>query len=1018
MHDNRVITEERLERFIAEFLTPAVYRAVSPLQVSAWEVPDEPVPAAEALAAPYVPVELPLAWGRPWSTVWFHGAGTIPTEWFDDDGALPARTRLEVVVDLGFFGDRPGFQSEGLGYRADGTIIKAVSPRSSYLPWSGGPGDEVDVFVEGAANPDVAGDYDFLPTPFGAKETAPDAPLYTLRTFGVALLDETVWELCRDVWTLNGLMRELSAENPRRHRILRALERMMDIADPADIAGTAADARTEIAEVLASPASASAHEVVAIGHAHIDSAWLWPFRETIRKCARTFSNALSLMDEYPEFRFACSSAQQLKWMKDFYPALFARIKEKVAGGQFLPVGGMWVEPDINMPGGEAMARQFVAGKRFFLEEFGVDTLEVWVPDTFGYSAALPQIIAASGSKWFVTQKISWNQTNQMPHHTFLWEGIDGTRVLTHFPSADTYISELNGEELAHAERSFREAGASSLSLVPFGWGDGGGGPTREMIAAASRLRSLEGSPTVTIDSPARFFERVEEEYPEPPVWSGELYLELHRGSLTSQHHTKQNNRRSEHVLREAELWAATAAVREGVPYPYDVLETSWHTVLLNQFHDVLPGCSIAWVYEDVARSYAEVADAAERIIADSAAALVGAGERTLVLNPRPQNDDAVAAFGIAEAASSASTATVTAEGDGFVLDNGRVRAMIDGRGLLVSLIDAASGREAIAPGAAGNLLQLFRDIPNKWDAWDIDEHYRRVGRDLVDVDAIRAEQDDRGAAVVVERSFGGSRIVETIRLDTDADALRLLFDVDWHETRHLLKLAFPLDVHADRSAAETQFGHVFRPTHTNTSWDAARFEISAHRWIHVAEPGYGVAIANESTYGHDVSRTTRADGGATTTVRLSLLRAPVFPDPTADIGTHTLAVSIRPGADIRAAVDEGYRINLPVRTVTGAREVAPLVRVTHPAVRVESVKLSEDRSGDLIVRLYESEGARATTEVVFDVPGIAGLRVVDLLEREVEPPADAVLGGADARLTLRPFQLLTLRVARGTAAQG
>lgn len=1012
MHDNRVITEARLERFVAEFLTPALYRRVSPLQVSTWTVPGEPVPAAEAIAAPYAPVTVPHQWGSPWSTVWFRGVGAVPAEWFDEQGQLPVETRLEVVVDLGFFGDRPGFQAEGLGYLPDGTILKAVSPRASYLPWTGGAGTEVDVFVEAAANPDVAGDYDFLPTPFGSLGTAPDAPLYTLREFAVALLDQAVWELTRDVWTLDGLMRELSPENPRRHHILRALERMMDAADPTDIYGSVAAARAELVEVLASPAHASSHDIVAIGHAHIDTAWLWPFRETVRKCARTFSNVVALMDEYPEFRFACSSAQQLAWIKEQYPVLFARIKEKVATGQFIPVGGMWVEPDINMPGGEAMARQFVSGKRFFLEEFGVDTQEVWVPDTFGYSAALPQIIAASGSKWFITQKISWNQTNQMPHHTFLWEGIDGTRILTHFPSADTYISELSGAEVAHAERSFREVGSSTVSLVPFGWGDGGGGPTREMIAAAARLRSLEGSPTVRIDSPQSFFERVEGEYPDPPVWSGELYLELHRGSFTSQHRTKQGNRRSEHLLREAELWAATAAIREGRPYPYAELEDSWRKVLLNQFHDVLPGCSIAWVYEDAERMYSEVADNAERIIAESASILVGNGDRILTLNARPQDHQGVAALGIAATDETTQTSTVQVAGGRFVLDNGIVRAVIDGRGLLVSLTDAASGREAIAPGAAGNLLQLFRDIPNKWDAWDIDEHYRRVGEDLTQVESIRTVTDADGAAVVVERAFGGSRLVETIRLRAGGESLDFDFDIDWHETRHLLKLAFPLDVHADRSAAETQFGHVFRPTHTNTSWDAARFEICAHRWIHVGEPGYGVAIANESTYGHDVTRTAREDGGSTTTVRISLLRAPVFPDPHADLGRQRLRVAIRPGAGIRDAVDEGYRLNLPTRTVAGAREVEPLVRISHPAVRVEALKLAEDRSGDLIVRLYESEGTRVTADVVLDFASTGSARVVDLLEREVEAPIGTTFTASGARITLRPFQLLTLRVPR------
>jgi alpha-mannosidase len=551
-----------------------------------------------------------------------------------------------------------------------------------------------------------------------------------------------------------------------------------------------------------------------------------------------------------------------------------------------------------------------------------------------------------------------------------------------------------------------------VSLVPFGWGDGGGGPTREMIAAAARVRSLEGSPRVEIDSPQAFFERVEQEYPDPPVWSGELYLELHRGSLTSQHHTKQGNRRSEHLMREAELWAATASWRAGLEYPYDALERIWRDLLLNQFHDVLPGCSIAWVYDDVARMYAGLEETAEEIVAASLSALVGEGDRVLRVNARPQAADGVPALGASVQGEAVTSPTVVAVGEELVLDNGLVRAVIDADGLVISLVDYASGRDAIAPGAAGNLLQLFRDIPNKWDAWDVDEHYRRVQEDLTDAIAVRSVVDDEGAAVVVERSFGRSRLIETLRLRSGSASLDLDFDIDWQETRHLLKLAFPLDVHADRSAAETQFGHVFRPTHTNTSWDAARFEICAHRWIHVAEPGYGVAIANESTYGHDVSRRTRADGGTTTTVRLSLLRAPVFPDPDADRGRQRLQVSIRPGAGIREAVDEGYRVNIPVRTVAGAHEIAPLVRVSHPAVRIESIKLAEDRSGDLIVRLYESEGARAATDVTIDAGGAADIRFVDLLERELDPPAGTTPLTSGIRTTLRPFQLLTLRVSK------
>ncbi len=654
---------------------------------------------------------------------------------------------------------------------------------------------------------------------------------------------------------------------------------MLDVVDPENITGSAAAAREELVDVLSRPAYASAHRLVAVGHAHIDSAWLWPVRETIRKCARTFSNVVYLAEEHPDFRFACSSAQQYAWVKEFYPELFARISALVAAGQFVPVGGMWVEADTNMPGGEAMARQFVAGKRFFLDNFGVETEEVWLPDSFGYSAALPQIVRASGSKYFLTQKMSWNQTNKMPHHTFWWEGIDGSRVLTHFPPVDTYNSDLSGRDLALAERQYREKGLATTSLVPFGYGDGGGGPNREMVAAAHRGGHWRGRRRCGSTPRRRSSTRRRPSTRNPPVWSGEMYLELHPGTYTSQARTKRGNRRSEHLLREAELWATTAAVRSGQAYPADELEELWHLVLLQQFHDILPGSGIAWVAQDAERNYAAIAAPGRSRHRSALTALAGRGDRALTFNAAPHPWAEVPALGAAEGAVPVAPVVLSRSDDGIVLDNGLVRVVVDGRGQISSLVDAATGREAIAPGEVGLRLQLHRDIPNNWDAWDIDMHYRRNVVEIDQIDAIDVEEDEHRALVAVRRSFGSSRIEQRISLAAGAPSVEVVNNLDWHERHKLLKLGFALDVHADRAASETQFGHVFRPTHANTSWEYARFETCAHRWVHVAESGYGVAVTNDSIYGHDVSRTTRTDGGTTTTVRLSLVRGPEYPDP-------------------------------------------------------------------------------------------------------------------------------------------
>ncbi|WP_216589737.1 alpha-mannosidase [Streptomyces brasiliscabiei] len=1011
MHDERRRIEERVERVHTQRIKPAIYAASAPFEVEAWQAPGEPVPFAEAAAASYTPFAMDTPWGPPWGTTWFRMRGQVPAAW--------AGRRVEAVIDLGFVGDWPGNQAEALVHLADGTPLKAVNPLNQYVP-IGNPvrgGEVIDYLVEAASNPDILADNFSKITPMGDILTAGDKPLYTFRRADLAVLDEEVFHLDLDLQVLRELMVHLAEHEPRRHEILHALDRAMDAVDLDDVSGSATAVREILAPVLAKPAHASAHTISGVGHAHIDSAWLWPIRETKRKTSRTFSNVTALADEYEDFIFACSQAVQYEWVRDNYPQVWERIKKAVDKGQWVPVGGMWVESDGNLPGGEAIARQLVHGKRFFIEHFGIETKGVWLPDSFGYNASYPQLAKLAGNDWFLTQKISWNQTNRFPHHTFWWEGIDGTRIFTHFPPVDTYNARFSGEEMDRAVRNYQEKGAGKRSLAPFGWGDGGGGPTREIMERARRLADLEGSPKVVVEHPDEFFAKARAEYEDAPVWNGELYLELHRATYTSQARTKQGNRRSEHKLREAELWATTAALNAPeYTYPHEKLDRLWKTVLLHQFHDILPGSSIAWVHREAEAEYARVAKELEELTTEAVAAL-GTGDAR-VFNTSPRDRSEV----VRTTAGAPAYVTVPANGSapltpaepphpvtvsGRVLDNGLVRVEIAEDGTLASVRDLVADREVL--GDKGNLLRLHTDLPNYWDAWDVDKHYKNRYTDLLDPESITVvEEDPLLGAIRVERSFGkGSRVTQTITLRAGSPRIDFETDIDWHEAEKFLKAGFPIDVRAAHSSAEIQFGHIQRPTHTNTSWEAARFEVSGHRWVHVGEPGYGVAVINDSTYGHDVSRTVREDGGTTTTVRLSLVRAPRIPDPEADQGKHRITYSLLPGASIEDAVAEGYALNLPLRVADAAGAPEPVVSVDGDGVTVEAVKLADDGSGDVVVRIYESGGGRARGVLRTGFP-LAGAQITDLLER---PLSETATEGNGVPVTLRPFEVQTLRLA-------
>jgi alpha-mannosidase len=1027
MTEPRALRRARVERTLRQVLPRGRRHPTAPVDLTAHHVHGEPIPYDEAVIRPFAPIRVGDPWGAAWDTTWFQVSGRVPEDWAGQDVAL--------VVRLGY-GGGTGFGAEALVWR-DGEPIQAITPNHDEVPVDG---PEFTLFIEAAANPpvrrlDPAPMY--LPDPGGN-------PLFHLAACHLAVVRREVEALWEDWSVLLELHDQLAESEPRRAQILRALERAGSALDPDDLDGTAGGARAILRPLLERPAHASAHRYLAVGNAHIDSAWLWPVRETRRKVARTFSTALDLMERYPEYRFTASQAQQLAWIRADYPGLYDRIRKKVAQGQFEVVGSMWVEADCNLPSGESLVRQVVHGKRFFSDEMDVETRSLWLPDVFGYPANLPQILALAGVRWFLTQKMSWNQVNRFPYHTFWWQGIDGTRVLSHFPPADTYVGDLSMGQLAYGVANFSQKELCDTSMYLYGWGNGGGGPTRHMLERARRLSDLEGAPRVRPVTSDDAFEAIEADAPldELPVWAGELYLEIHRGTYTTHAEAKLTNRRQELALRDAELWSAAAeslgALAGG--YPVDELDGAWKMLLLNQFHDIIPGSSIHWVYQDTARDHAAVAATTGRLVD---AALGGLAARVLapgrvrpalVANPlswarrevvvvagRPVLVDAPACgwsvhdLGAHPELPAGVHPVEVRDGS---MSNGILRVAWDGDGLLTSVLHLPSGREALAPGSRGNVLQVHDDRPIEYDAWDIDAAAFDAAVDLNAAEEVAVTETGPLRGVVrILRRFRSSTIEQHLVLRAGSPTLEVRTVTDWQEPKTLLKVAFPVAVHSPRASFEVQFGHLERPTHQNTTWEQARFEVCAHTWADLSETGFGVALLNDCKYGYDVRDNV---------LRLSLLRTPTWPDPVADVGHHELMYALMPHAGDLAAggvVATAHALNSPLRVVpigaaAASGQEAPAsfsaVTVDDPGAVVTAVKRPY-RGHGVVVRLYEAFGGARTVRVGCPLVASAGaprVTEIDLLER----PTGAEVHTEDghAVLRLRPFQIVTLLFEAGS----
>jgi alpha-mannosidase len=792
------------------------------------------------------------------------------------------------------------------------------------------------------------------------------------------------------------------------------------------------------------------------GHAHIDLAWLWPLAETRRKGRRTFASVLGLMDRYTDFTYNQSSAQLYAWIEEDDPALFERVRERVAEGRWEAVGGSWCEPDCQVTGGESFVRQLLYGQRFFESRFGHRSTVAWLPDAFGFSPGIPQLLRGAGISGFFTAKLKWSETNRFPHDLFWWEGIDGSRVAAHTihnPGAD-YNGDIVPFDLLGVWGNFRGKRRYQESIFAFGWGDGGGGPSEKMLENYARLKSFPALPRLRMARVDEHFGSLPQDLPK---WVGELYLELHRGTLTSQGKVKQLNREGEHRLLEAEAFATTAALH-GAEYPAQELDRLWKILLLNQFHDILPGSSISEVYEDAHEQLAEVVAGAKKL-RDTAlrhiAAANGSGETVLVANaglaPRPLTvllpDETLDGEGsVTDADGKPLPSQRTAEGllvhdpernvpaigwttlrlerwdssppvssgvraersgETVVLENELLRAEIGSDGTLHRVYDRALDREVL--GGRGNQLWAYVDKPREWDAWDVDEDYELEGEEIGVVESLEVIEDGPLRATVrVERRWRSSRITQAYRLHAGSRRLDVEASISWHERQVLLRALFPLAVRSHEATFETMYGAHRRPTHRNTSWDSTRFEVSAHRFADLSEPDYGVALINDGKYGHSARDNV---------LGLSLLRSPMYPDPLADEGNHGFTYSLfpHPGDWTEAGViEEAFALNSPLFAASGSRsgtasDTLPvesgLLDADGIAVALGSLKMSEDGRA-LVLRLYEPRGARGECALRFahDVERVERANLLEEAEGEVEVRDGAV------RLELRPFEVVTLRV--------
>ncbi len=962
--------EDRL-RIWSEQFEKHYFTAYVPLPLSCFTTMDQ-LAFDEAVKGRFVPVQPGSKWGKKWEYGWFRTRAVIPE-------ALEGK---RAVFTLG--------AGEEMLVWVNGREAGSIDRHHKYitLSRSARAGDVYDICAECYAGhgPRMEG-----AGPVGPEEEPvpePPAAQVTVKESLLGSWNEAVFQAAMDYQVLYSLVKRLPEKSLRAMKIIEGLKKFTYIADfelpEEELTASVVEADRYLKPLLDCRNGSTASEYTVFGQSHLDLAWLWPVEETMRKTARTYANQLALMEEYPDYRFLLCEPPILEYLKALYPDVYRRVKEKTASGGFLPEGAMWVECDTNIPSGESLIRQFVRGKRWFREELGVDSRMAWMPDTFGFSAALPQIMKKCQIPYFATQKLTRQdpEAEPFPYNLFWWEGLDGSRVLSHLFRRNNAVF-TSGELVSRWEDDrVQQEGIDGL-MFPFGYGDGGGGPTREMVEAARRCADLEGAPRCHMESPARYFERAQEREIEN-VYCGELYLAWHRGTLTSQARTKRGIRRAETALKAVEYHMARRMlagqpVEEGWKRKTNEL---WKLLLFNQFHDIAPGTSIARVHERAEAELETVRTESGKLLEEM---LGKPGEQMTVYNhlgwERTFRGHRIPAQGCAVIDAGRTAGEVrraevrripAEDGGGYLLRNEHLVCRVSDAGELVSVRKPGGEKEFLA--GSGNRFLLFKDVNTCYDAWELGSMYEKLSVPLEDAARVEICEDADGAALVVEKTLHRSRLVQKIFLGNDAGRLDFITKLDWRERHKLLKVSFPVNVYTGEAIEEIQFGYVKRPAHRSRQSDRDRYEVCNHRYTVLQDGGAGAAVLNDCKYG--VSTVGNE-------IRLTLMKAPLMPDMYADQGEQEFTYSFYPftGPFTESGVlREACELNEP--PVTGGPVGAGRGPVLLPAQKniiVDTVKPADTVDNAILVRAYEAMGM-GTNASFTPAEAVKRIAEVDMLE--------------------------------------